>query len=76
MNPDATLDCFGLLCPAPIVKTAERIRTLPLGQVLEVIATDAGIKEDLANWCRSTGQELVGFVEAGRECRGYVRRLK
>lgn len=78
MNPDADarLDCFGLLCPMPIVKTAERMKTLPVGQILEIIATDSGIKEDIANWCKSTGQELVGFIEEGKEYRAYVRRLR
>ncbi len=76
MKGDQTLDCYGLLCPLPIVKTAERMKALAVGQVLEILATDSGIKEDLANWCRSTGQELVGFREEGREYRAYVRRLR
>lgn len=76
MEADVTLDCYGLLCPLPVIKTAEQIKILSVGQVLEIIATDSGIREDLSNWCRSTGQEFLGIEEQGQEYRVFVRRLK
>ncbi len=39
---DQSLDCIGLYCPMPIVKTAERIKQLKQGEVLEVMADDKG----------------------------------
>jgi TusA-related sulfurtransferase len=35
------VDCTGLACPLPVVKTAQAIKTLAQGQVLELIATPA-----------------------------------
>ncbi|MFH1386403.1 MAG: hypothetical protein ABIH50_01895 [bacterium] len=26
IKPDMVLDCFGLLCPVPIIKTAQKIK--------------------------------------------------
>ncbi len=63
MKADATLDCFGLLCPLPIIKTSEKIKELKKGEVLEIVSTDEGIKEDMASWCRVTGQELLKIEE-------------
>lgn len=40
IKADATLDCFGLLCPMPIVKTANKVKEIQIGQVLEILATD------------------------------------
>ena len=34
----------------PIVKTAQAIKTMTSGQVLEVLATDAGAVKDFAAW--------------------------
>lgn len=73
---DATLDTFGLLCPVPIIKTAKKIRELGVGQILEVLSDDEGIKDDMPAWCKSTGQEFLKIIEAGRgEYRAYVRKL-
>ena len=38
----STVDAKGLSCPMPIVKTAQRVRTVPSGALVEVLATDPG----------------------------------
>jgi tRNA 2-thiouridine synthesizing protein A len=53
------LDARGLNCPMPIVRTAQTIKTLAPGQLLEVLATDPGSVADFAAWSRSTGNEIV-----------------
>ncbi|MBI4284680.1 MAG: sulfurtransferase TusA family protein [Chloroflexi bacterium] len=73
MKADQTLDCVGLYCPMPIVKTAERMKQLKPGQVLEVIADDKGIKQDMPAWCKATGNEFLG-IEEDKETRVYVRK--
>lgn len=74
MKADVTLDCFGLLCPMPIIKTAEKMKELSPGQVLEVLATDEGIKSDMPAWCKATGQEFLGVEEKEGEYRVYVKK--
>ena len=76
MNSDVKLDCFGLLCPMPIIAVAKKMKELKAGQVLEVAATDEGIKADLPAWCRATGQEFLGFEEKDGEYRVYVRKTR
>jgi tRNA 2-thiouridine synthesizing protein A len=76
MKADATLDCFGLLCPMPIIQTAKKIRELKVGEVLEVVSTDEGIKVDMPAWCKMTGQEFIGQEQDGDVYRVYVRKLK
>ena len=65
--PEVTrLDARGLKCPMPIVKTAQAIKGLASGQLLEVLATDPGSTKDFAAWAKSTGNELVDqTVDAG-----------
>ena len=71
---DVLLDCYGLLCPMPIFRTAEKIEGMAVGQVLQVLATDVGIKEDMMAWCRATGHELLDLQEDEDEYRAYVRK--
>ena len=74
LTPDDTLDAQGTLCPIPIVWTAERMRTLRVGQILEVLATDEAIQDDLPAWARATRHEFLGFRNEPPLYRGYVRR--
>ena len=74
MKADKTLDCVGLYCPMPIVKTTERIKELKAGEVLEVVADDKGIKQDMPAWCQSTGHEYLGMNELGSEIKVYVKK--
>lgn len=76
MKADATLDCVGLYCPMPISKTAKKIKDLQEGQVLEVLADDEGIKEDMPAWCQVTGNELLGIEEDRGQYKVYVKKLK
>lgn len=74
MKADQNLDCVGLYCPMPVVKAAEKIKDLKPGQVLEVVADDKGIKQDMPAWCQATGHEYLGAEEKGGEIRVYVRK--
>jgi tRNA 2-thiouridine synthesizing protein A len=60
------LDARGLSCPMPIVKTAQAIKPLAPGELIEVLATDPGSVKDFAAWSRTTGHELIEqTVDAG-----------
>ncbi len=74
MKADQSLDCVGLYCPMPIVKTAEKIKELKAGEVLEVVADDKGITKDMPAWCRATGHEFLGTEEKGGEIKVYVKK--
>ena len=54
-----TLDVKGLACPLPIVKTAQAIKLMAAGELIEVLATDPGSVKDFAAWSRTTGNEIV-----------------
>jgi len=74
MNADDILDCYGLMCPMPIFRTANKIKEVGIGKVLEVIATDEGIKKDIVSWCNTTGNELLGIEELDGEIHVFIKR--
>jgi len=74
VKANVTLDAIGLYCPMPIYHTAKKMKELKVGDVLEVLADDEGIKEDMPAWCRSTGNEFIGIEEDDGQYRVYVRK--
>jgi tRNA 2-thiouridine synthesizing protein A len=76
MKAEHTLDCVGLYCPMPIIKTAAKIKEMKTGEVLEVVADDKGIKKDMPAWAKATGNDFLGVEESGGEIRVYVRKSK
>ena len=73
---DRLLDLRGLLCPLPVVKTAEALQALPAGSLLEILADDQGVKADLPAFCRSTGHLFLGFYQEGRTVRAFIQKVK
>ena len=59
-NFDQELDCSGLSCPMPILKTKKAVDKMESGQVLKMLATDPGSIPDVEAWTSKTGHELLG----------------
>ena len=76
ISPTQVLDTFGLLCPMPIIKTAERFKHLKRGDILKVLSDDPGIKEDMPAWCITSGNELMRIDEMGEEFHVYVKKRR
>ena len=68
------VDARGLSCPMPIVKTAQGIKTIAPGELVEVLATDKGSVKDFAAWSRTTGNVLVEQSVDGAIFRFVSRR--
>jgi len=74
--PDQTLDCLGLFCPMPILKTREALRGMAVGQVLEMLSDDPASEADLKSWTGRTGQQLVSVERNGTVFRFVVRKTR
>ena len=74
MTADQVLDCYGLLCPVPVRKTAQALEDLRSGQVLQVVATDEWFGPDLEAWLRHNPHELLTLEQFGSETHAYVRK--
>ncbi|HEY5903029.1 MAG TPA: sulfurtransferase TusA family protein [Anaerolineales bacterium] len=75
-NPKLSLDFKGLLCPMPVVKIAQAIKQVQVGELVEAVATDPGVMADIPAWTRTTGHELVSLEKQEKNFLFVVRRLK
>jgi len=73
---DIELDCTGLLCPLPVVKTMKAIKKMQVGQVLKMISTDPGAPPDMAAWSRQTGNEILEETTEGNKFVFFIKRVK
>ena len=62
-NFDAELNCEGLNCPLPILKTKKTIDGMSSGELLKMTSTDPGSVNDMDSWSKRTGNELVSHAE-------------
>ena len=76
LNPDKRIDCTGLFCPMPIVKTREAIRDLAVGQILEMLSDDPGSDPDMKTWARRSGHDLLEISRDGAVFRFRVRKTR
>jgi tRNA 2-thiouridine synthesizing protein A len=74
IKADDTLDARGMGCPMPLLKAKKAFEKLESGQVLEVIGTDPGSKNDFPNWAQRTGNEYLGFVEESDYYKFYMKK--
>ncbi len=76
LTADKVLDCTGLLCPIPVIKTSKAIKEVGVGQVLKMIATDPGAPADMEAWARQTGHELLASEQEDGKFIFFIRRTK
>lgn len=74
MNIDKEVDARGLNCPLPILKAKKALAEMTSGQILRVVATDAGSIRDFKAFAKQTGNELVEQQDAGPEYVTVLRR--
>lgn len=56
---DKTLITLGMKCPKPLFEVHKMVKTLEVGEVLEVVADDPAFRLDIQAWCRRTGHDLL-----------------
>jgi tRNA 2-thiouridine synthesizing protein A len=71
---DQELDCSGLACPMPVLKTKKAVDGLEQGQVLKMISTDPGSIPDMEAWTGKTGHKLLGYDQEGESFIFYIKR--
>ena len=74
--PDKEIDCIGLFCPMPIVKTREAIQEMRTGELLAMLSDDPASDADMRSWCQGTGHELEEVTREGGVFRFLVRKTR
>jgi len=76
VNVDKQIDCTGLFCPMPIVKTREAMTRMAAGEILEMLSDDPASDPDMRSWAQKTGHELLEVSRAGAVYRFVIRKTR
>jgi tRNA 2-thiouridine synthesizing protein A len=76
VTANVKLDCKGLSCPLPVIKTKKMIDGMKQGEVLEMTATDPGSVNDMIAWSHRTGQELLEHKQESGAFIFYIKKVK
>jgi len=71
-----TLDARGLFCPSPVMQTNVELSKMQIGEILTVLADDPAAEDDIANWARKLGHEVVKMEKIGNEIRFEIKKIK
>ena len=58
-NRHFELNARRLLCPMPVIRTQDKIKTLESGDTLTVTCTDPGVLNDIPTWCRMNDHQVI-----------------
>ena len=73
---DRVLDCTGQACPLPVINTSKMMKTIEVGQVIELLATDPGVEPDMKAWSARTKQTLLGVERDGDVYHVFLKRAQ
>jgi tRNA 2-thiouridine synthesizing protein A len=62
------LDARRLLCPLPVIRVQDRVKSLHKGDRIEILCTDPGALHDIPAWCRIYGHRIL---ETRRDEHGF-----
>ena len=74
LEEDRLVDALGTFCPEPVIRTQKEAASMSAGEVLLLLADDAGVEIDIPAWCLSTGNEFLGVIKETDVYRVFVRR--
>ena len=71
---DQELDCRGLSCPLPVLKTKKTMDKMSTGDVLKMLSTDPGSRNDVAAWTKRTGNKIISLESKGKNFIYYIKK--
>jgi tRNA 2-thiouridine synthesizing protein A len=71
---DKELDCMGMICPLPVLRTKKALADMQTGQVLKVVANDRGAEQDIPMFAKQTGNEILASEKQDETFTFYLKR--
>ena len=71
---DTELNCEGLNCPLPVLKTKKKIKEMSSGEILKMTSTDPGSVNDVTFWSKINKNYLLSHAEDGGVYTFYIQK--
>jgi TusA-related sulfurtransferase len=74
LTPNQTVDARGTACPGPLLAAKKAIGEIESGEIMEILSSDEGTKNDIPKWCEKMEHEFLGIVEEDSFSRLFLRK--
>jgi TusA-related sulfurtransferase len=71
---DKEIDARGSFCPGPLLELIRGVKSIEVGQRLQVLSSDPGSNKDIPAWVAKAKHEMVGIIPADGYTRFVVRK--
>ncbi|MEY2342572.1 sulfurtransferase TusA family protein [Acidithiobacillus sp. IBUN Pt1247-S3] len=62
---ERTVDARGSFCPGPLMELISNMKSMQVGDTLELLSTDEGSAKDVPEWVHKVGHEMVDTDKDG-----------
>jgi tRNA 2-thiouridine synthesizing protein A len=69
-----TIDARGTACPGPLLAAKKAIGEIDSGQIMEVLSSDEGTKEDIPKWCQKMSHKMLGIIDEDSFSRLFLEK--
>jgi tRNA 2-thiouridine synthesizing protein A len=69
-----TVDARGTACPSPLLAAKKAVGDIESGDVLEILSSDEGTKNDIPKWCQKMEHEFLGIFEEDSYTRLFLKK--
>jgi tRNA 2-thiouridine synthesizing protein A len=76
LKSDLVVDARATSCPGPILAAKKAIGQIPVGGIMEVLASDTGTLKDLPAWCKKMGHDFMGSVDDAGYLQLFLKKMK
>jgi tRNA 2-thiouridine synthesizing protein A len=70
------IDARGSFCPGPLMELIATLKLIQVGDEIEVWSSDKGSANDIPEWVKKVGHEMVGIDEQDGHWSIVVRKAK
>jgi tRNA 2-thiouridine synthesizing protein A len=68
------VDARGTACPGPLLAAKKAIGDMESGDIMEVLSSDEGTKNDIPRWCTKMEHDYLGFVDEDSYSRLFLKK--
>ena len=69
-----TVDARGTACPGPLLAAKKAIGEISSGEIMEILSSDEGTKQDVPKWATKKVHEYLGTVEESGFFKIYLKK--
>lgn len=73
-NKTTTIDTCGYSCPINLAMVSRKLKSLEIGDTLEVIFDEPEFKKQIKTWSYETGNQLIDFKQQENSCITRLRK--